>query len=124
VLCTLEDASHGAGTLRDSFDLAVPADARAVPADRARGAGRPPTRTRMRLLAVHYTIMENANDICHLAVCTCGGQAMGKSLPLERLCRDSRCGSLMLPWTAELCVDRLGRVCLYEVVEGDEAIES
>ena len=79
---------------------------------------------RMRLLAAHYTIMENANDICRLAVRTCGGQAMLKSLPLERLYRDSRCGSLMLPWTAELCVDRLGRECLYESGERDEVIES
>jgi len=30
---------------------------------------------------------------------------MLKSLPLERIYRDSRCGSLMLPWTAELCLD-------------------
>jgi alkylation response protein AidB-like acyl-CoA dehydrogenase len=79
---------------------------------------------RMRLLAAHYTIMENANDICRLALRTCGGQAMLKSLPLERLYRDSRCGSLMLPWTAELCVDRLGRECLYESGERDEPIES
>lgn len=80
--------------------------------------------TRMRLLAAHYTIMENANDICRLAIRTCGGQSMLKSLPLERLYRDSRCGSLMLPWTAELCVDRLGRECLYEAGERDEAIEA
>ena len=79
---------------------------------------------RMRLLAAHYTIMENANELCRVAVRTCGGQAMLKSLPLERLYRDSRCGSLMLPWTAELCVDRLGRECLYESGERDEAIES
>jgi alkylation response protein AidB-like acyl-CoA dehydrogenase len=78
---------------------------------------------RMRLYAAHYTIMENANDICRLAIRTCGGQAMLKSLPLERLYRDSRCGSLMLPWTAELCMDRLGRECLYEAGEDDEAIE-
>jgi alkylation response protein AidB-like acyl-CoA dehydrogenase len=79
---------------------------------------------RMRLYAAHYTIMENANEICQLAVRTCGGQSMLKSLPLERLYRDSRCGSLMLPWTAELCLDRLGRECLYESGERDETIES
>ena len=45
---------------------------------------------------------------------------MLKTLPLERLYRDSRCGSLMLPWTAELCIDRLGRECLYEAGEQDE----
>ncbi len=78
---------------------------------------------RMRLYAAHYTIMENANEICQLAVRTCGGQSMLKSLPLERLYRDSRCGSLMLPWTAELCLDRLGRDCLYESGERDELIE-
>ncbi len=79
---------------------------------------------RMRLYAAHYTIMENANDLCRLAIRTCGGQSMLKSLPLERLYRDSRCGSLMLPWTAELCLDRLGRECLYEAGESDEQIES
>ncbi|MBL8359165.1 MAG: acyl-CoA/acyl-ACP dehydrogenase [Rubrivivax sp.] len=79
--------------------------------------------TRMRLYAAHYTIMENAQAMAALAIRTCGGQSMLKSLPLERLYRDSRCGSLMLPWTAELCVDRLGRECLYEAGERDEAIE-
>jgi len=34
---------------------------------------------------------------------------MLKSLPLERIYRDSRCGSLMLPWTAEICIDRSAR---------------
>ena len=79
--------------------------------------------TRMRLYAAHYSIMESANDICRLALRTCGGQSMLKSLPLERLYRDSRCGSLMLPWTAELCLDKLGRECLYEAGERDEVIE-
>jgi alkylation response protein AidB-like acyl-CoA dehydrogenase len=84
----------------------------------------PDKATRMRLLAAHYTVMENANELARLALRTCGGQAMLKSLPLERLYRDSRCGSLMLPWTAELCLDRLGRECLYESGESDEAIEA
>ncbi len=78
---------------------------------------------RMRLYAAHQTIMESSNDIARLAIRTCGGQSMLKSLPLERIYRDSRCGSLMLPWTAELCVDRLGRECLYEPGERDEVIE-
>jgi len=80
----------------------------------------PPKETRLALYAAHYTIMENANDICRLAIRTCGGQSMLRSLPLERMYRDSRCGSLMLPWTAELCIDRLGRECLYEAGERDE----
>jgi alkylation response protein AidB-like acyl-CoA dehydrogenase len=74
---------------------------------------------RMRLYAAHYTVMEGANDICRLALRTCGGQSMMKHLPLERLYRDSRCGSLMLPWTAELVLDRMGRECLYAPGERD-----
>jgi len=83
----------------------------------------PDADTRQRLYAAHFTVMENSNAICTLALRTCGGQAMLKSLPLERLYRDSRCGSLMLPWTAELCLDRLGRECLYAGTEGDESLE-
>ena len=94
---------------------------RALFLQNARAARVDPTKEiRMGLYAAHYTIMENANDICRLAVRTCGGQAMLKSLTLERMYRDSRCGSLMLPWTAELCMDRLGRECLYEAGEQDE----
>ena len=44
---------------------------------------------------------------------------MMKHLPLERIHRDSR-GSLMLPWTAELVLDRIGRESLYEAEEKDE----
>jgi alkylation response protein AidB-like acyl-CoA dehydrogenase len=79
----------------------------------------PGTDERMRLYAAHYTVMEGANDICRLALRTCGGQSMMKHLPLERLYRDSRCGSLMLPWTAELVLDRMGRECLYAPGERD-----
>jgi alkylation response protein AidB-like acyl-CoA dehydrogenase len=75
---------------------------------------------RMRLYAAQYAVMEGANDICRLAIRTCGGQSMMKHLPLERLYRDSRCGSLMLPWTAELVLDRMGRETLYEPGEKDE----
>ena len=64
--------------------------------------------------------MENANELAQLAIRTCGGQAMLKNLPLERIYRDSRCGSLMLPWTAELCLDKLGRGTLYEPGETDD----
>ncbi|HET8744876.1 MAG TPA: acyl-CoA dehydrogenase family protein [Ramlibacter sp.] len=75
---------------------------------------------RMRLYAAQYTVMEGANDIARLAIRTCGGQSMMKHLPLERIYRDSRCGSLMLPWTAELVLDRMGREALYEPGEKDE----
>ena len=73
----------------------------------------------LRAWAAQYSTMENANAIAALAIRTCGGQAMLKSLALERIYRDSRCGALMLPWTAELCIDRLGRATLYEDGESD-----
>lgn len=75
---------------------------------------------KLRLYAAHYSVMEGANDIARLALRTCGGQSMMKHLPLERLYRDSRCGALMLPWTAELILDRMGRETLYEAGERDE----
>ena len=75
---------------------------------------------RLRAYAAQYTVMETANEMCRLAIRTCGGQSMLRSLPLERLYRDSRLGSLMLPWTAELCLDRLGRETLYEPGEADD----
>jgi alkylation response protein AidB-like acyl-CoA dehydrogenase len=86
----------------------------------AEAKANPSKEERLRCYATQYTIMENANDICRLAIRTCGGQSMLKSLPLERMYRDSRCGSLMLPWTAELCLDRLGRETLYEQGEDDD----
>jgi alkylation response protein AidB-like acyl-CoA dehydrogenase len=79
----------------------------------------PPRDIRLRAYAAQYTVMENANEIARLAIRACGGQSMLKGLPLERLYRDSRCGSLMLPWTAELCLERIGREALYEPGEAD-----
>ena len=74
----------------------------------------------LRAWAAQYSVMENANEIAQLAIRTCGGQSMLKSLHLERLYRDSRCGSLMLPWTAELCMDMIGKGALYETGESDD----
>ena len=77
-------------------------------------AGPSPSKTaQMRAYAAQYTIMENAQDICALALRTCGGRTLLKSFPLERMYRESRCGSLMLPWTAEIAEQRLGVESLY-----------
>jgi len=79
----------------------------------------PTKEERLRAYAAQHTVMEGANEICRLALRTCGGRSIMRSLPLERLYRDSRCGSLMLPWTAEICAERLGRESLYEPGEKD-----
>ncbi len=83
-------------------------------------AGVDPAReVRMRAFSTQFSVMELANDICRLAIRTCGGGSITKTFPLERYYRDSRCGSLMLPWTAEICLERLGRESLYEPGERD-----
>lgn len=89
--------------------------ARALFARAINEAGYDPSKDeRLRAYAAQYTVMEYANDICRLAIRTCGGRSIMKALPLERLYRDSRCGALMLPWTAEICLERLGRESLFE----------
>lgn len=67
---------------------------------------------RLRAYAAQYTVMEFANDICRQAIRVCGGRSLFKSMRLEQLYRDSRCGSLMLPWTPDICIERLGRESL------------
>ncbi len=58
--------------------------------------------------AAVYTVMEHASEVVRTAVRVCGGQSMLKHLPLERMYRDSRLGSTMLPWSAEVALDRIG----------------
>jgi len=75
----------------------------------------------LRMYAAQYNVMEAAQEIAALAIRTCGGQAMLKSLPLERIYRDSRCGALMLPYTAEIMEDYMSVLTLYDTHEFDDA---
>jgi len=68
----------------------------------------------VRAWAAVYTVMENANRVASRAIRVCGGQSMLKSMPLERMYRDSRLGITMLPWSGEVCLDRLGKAKLYD----------
>src|SRR5436309_5256007 len=74
----------------------------------------------LRAYAAQYSAMEGADETATLAIRTCGRQAKLKSLALERIYRARRCGSLTMPWTAELCLDRIGREALYEPGETDD----
>ncbi|MFZ8998769.1 MAG: acyl-CoA dehydrogenase family protein [Ilumatobacteraceae bacterium] len=60
--------------------------------------------------------MEGAPELASLAIRACGGRSLLRPLPLERLYRDARCGATMLPWSAEVCLERLGQ---YGLVDGD-----
>jgi alkylation response protein AidB-like acyl-CoA dehydrogenase len=64
--------------------------------------------------AAATTVMEHAAEVASIAIRVCGGQSTFRSLPLERLYRDARLGSTMLPWSAEVCMERLGRARLYD----------
>ena len=99
--------------------LALPASRTAAPPHSCR-LGKTSTSASRSRLAQAASPPLGKDEIATLAIRTCGGQAMLKSLPLERIYRDSRCGSLMLPWTAELCLDRIGREALNETGETDD----
>lgn len=75
----------------------------------------------MRMYAAQYNVMEGVQEIAALAIRTCGGQSMLRSLPLERMYRDSRCGALMLPYTSEIMEDYIGVLALYDLDELDDA---
>ena len=67
-----------------------------------------------RAWAATVVAMETAPEIASIAVRVCGGRSLLRPLALERLYRDARCGATMLPWSAEICMDRLGRSGLYD----------
>ncbi|NKB64312.1 MAG: acyl-CoA dehydrogenase [Gammaproteobacteria bacterium] len=73
----------------------------------------------MRIYAAQYAVMEGVQEIAALAIRTCGGRSMLKSLPLERIYRDSRCGALMLPYTTEIMEDYLSVMTVYDMAEID-----
>lgn len=75
----------------------------------------------LRMYAAQYNVMEAAQEIAALAIRTCGGQSMLKSLPLERIYRDSRCGALMLPYTSEIMEDYMSVLTLYDLDEVNDA---
>ncbi|MEN9646244.1 MAG: hypothetical protein RL238_2913 [Actinomycetota bacterium] len=64
--------------------------------------------------AAAITVMEHAAEVASLSIKVCGGQSMQKNLPLERMYRDARLGSTMLPWSAEVCTERMGRARLFD----------
>jgi alkylation response protein AidB-like acyl-CoA dehydrogenase len=67
-----------------------------------------------RAWAASFTAMETAPEVAALAIRACGGGSLMRNLPLEQHYRDARCGSVMLPWSAEVCLELLGRFGLYE----------
>jgi alkylation response protein AidB-like acyl-CoA dehydrogenase len=67
-----------------------------------------------RAWAALVTVMEGAPEVASLGLRLAGGRALLKPEPLERLYRDARCGAVMLPWSVEVCLERLGRAGLVD----------
>jgi alkylation response protein AidB-like acyl-CoA dehydrogenase len=74
-----------------------------------------------RAWAAVTTVMETAPAVASTAIRVCGGRSLLRPQPLERHYRDARCGSTMLPWSVEVCLERLGRFGLYDDEDGPAA---
>lgn len=57
--------------------------------------------------------MRGAPELASKAIEIAGGRSMLRPSLLEQAYRDSRAGATMLPWSVEVCLDRLGRFDLY-----------
>lgn len=66
-----------------------------------------------RAMSSMVTTMEGAPEMAALALRVCGGRSMLRPSYLEQAYRDARCGATMLPWSVEICLDRLGRSGLF-----------
>ena len=78
-------------------------------------AGLDPTDEQVRRAwSATVTAMETAPEVASTAVRVCGGRSLLRPSALERMYRDARCGATMLPWSVEVCLDRLGRAGLYD----------
>ena len=61
--------------------------------------------------AIHhskYLVSEGGPEMASMAIRMCGATALSRKLPIERLYRDSRCGSLMPAYTDD-CLNYLGK---------------
>ncbi len=67
-----------------------------------------------RAMASMVTTMETAPELASTALRVCGGRSLLRPSALERHYRDARCGATMLPWSVEVCLERLGRAELYD----------
>jgi len=67
------------------------------------------------------TTMEGAPEVASLALRVCGGRSLLRPSRLEQFYRDARCGATMLPWSVEVCLDRLGRGGLFDEAEDSPA---
>ncbi len=80
----------------------------------------PPAEVVTRAWTSLVTTMEGAPEMASTAIRICGGRSMLRPSYIERAYRDSRCGATMLPWSVEVCLQRLGEVRLYDAADADD----
>ncbi len=73
----------------------------------------PDTNRIRRAWTAMVTTMEGAPEVASIAIRICGGRSILRPNKLEQHYRDARCGATMLPWSVEVCLDRLGRAGLF-----------
>jgi len=72
-----------------------------------------------RAWASTVTTMEGAAELASTALRVCGGRALLRPSRLEQYYRDARCGATMLPWSVEVCLQRLGEADLFPEQTGE-----
>ena len=65
------------------------------------------------------TTMEGAPAMATTAIRICGGRSMLRPSVIEQAYRDARCGAAMLPWSVEVCLERLGAAGLDDPTEAE-----
>jgi alkylation response protein AidB-like acyl-CoA dehydrogenase len=65
-----------------------------------------------RARAAHVTVQRSVVTLTQEAIRVCGGRALLKRYPLERLARDARAGAVMRPWTQDIATQQAWEVAL------------
>ena len=79
----------------------------------------PPSDQVTRAWSSMVSTMEGCPEIASTAIRVCGGRSMLRPSYLERAYRDARCGATMLPWSVEVCLQRLGTARLFDAELND-----
>ncbi len=84
----------------------------------------PPTHEiRQRARAAHVMVQRSVVDVTQEAIRVCGGRALLKQFPLERLLRDAQAASVMRPWTREIATQAAWESALAEAARRNGTAE-
>lgn len=72
----------------------------------------PDDEIRQRARAAHVTVQRSVVALTQEAIRVCGGRALLKQFPLERLLRDAQAASVMRPWTREIATEAAWQAAL------------